>query len=161
MDSTQYFGPAQGFAEQMAAAEAGIRRERRSLPAHDLNGVRRRDWAKAVLGAEIKHAIDDFWRVAFDQRIGLLFDRYRWQSEPLPYRFDHEVRAAEAWAALGELQMHEGDRYGWWQLWTGWNEQQRAQWKAGWWRRARQFVKTMRRYREARAGVDQPVARAA
>jgi hypothetical protein len=141
------------FSEQMAALEDSIRRERRPLPARDLAGANCRTWAAAVLQAEIKHATDDFWRCVYAHGAGLLFDHYRRDREAAPFRFEHEVRARIAWAALGELNMHDGDAQGPLSCWDLWDRARKRQWARERFERKRRFWSDLAAYRAARAAL--------
>jgi len=97
----------QSFADQMRARNA-IRHERRPLPVHDLDGNHRQA-AATVLRAEMKHAstISGAQSTPTAQACCRpLSARARGPS----FRFDHEVRAREAYAWLSDLNMHEADK---------------------------------------------------
>ena len=98
--------PTPSFADQMAELENAIRRERRPLRTFPPAAPTWRRWVADILNAEVKHATEDFWHSAHLLRGGLLFDRYKPYEEARPFRFPHEVRAAEARDALSDLNMH-------------------------------------------------------
>src|SRR5262249_51833115 len=138
--------PTPSFADQMAQLEDAIRRERRPLPTFPPATAKWRDWLATILNAEVKHANEDFWRSAHLLGAGLLFDSNRRSEEALPFRFPHEVRAAEARDALASLNLHEGIKNGVWSMWVHLDETQRAAWRALWFRLARAFVRRMKAY---------------
>lgn len=151
-----------GFADQMAAADAAIRRERRPLPAHDLSGCNYRKWSAAVLAAELKHATDDAWRCIHDLGLGLLFNgQFDRDGEVAQFRFQHEREAGVAAVWLLHLQTHDSDRYGVWARWLVMNRHERIAWA----RRRREllhcWLAAMRFYEAQRAEIDRPIARAA
>src|SRR5438067_2873693 len=111
------------FADRMAELGDAIRRERRPLPVQTFKGNHRQA-AATVLRAEIKHAIDDFWRAVHAHGAGLLFDHYRRERESRPFRFDHEVRAKEAYAWLSDLNIHEAGKDGPWATWMHFSDAQ-------------------------------------
>jgi hypothetical protein len=150
----------QDFADQMAALEAAIRRERCPLAVPDFDR-NYRPAAASVLRAEIKHAIDDFWRSVHAQGAGLLFDHYQREREARPFRFDHEVRAREAYAWLSDLNMHEADKDGPWATWMHFSEAQREAWRARWFFLARGFLRRMKAYQAAKAACHACGCRAA
>lgn len=88
------------------ALYAAIRRERRPLPSHELDGHNYRRWAAAVVEAESNHSDSDFWNAVHKHKAGLLFDRYQ-NDCPALYRFQHEVYARGAVNWLSHLQAHE------------------------------------------------------
>ena len=92
--------PTPRFADQMADLEDAIRRERRPLEAFPPPAPTRRQVVADIVNAEVKHATEDFWQSAHRLGAGLLFDRYKPYEEARPFRFPHEVRAAEARDAL-------------------------------------------------------------
>ncbi len=143
----------QSFADQMAELEAAMRCERRPLPAHDLASADCRKWAAAVLQAEIRHATDDFWRCVYAHGAGLLFDRYQRDREADPFRSEHEVKARIAWAALGDLNMHDGDARGPWACWGLWDRARKRQWARERFERKRRFWSDLAAYRMARAAL--------
>jgi hypothetical protein len=138
------------FADQMAALEAVIRRERRPLAVPDFDRNYRPAVA-SVLRAEAKHAIDDFWRLVHVHGAGLLFDHHQREREARPFRFDHEVRAREAYAWLSDLNMHEADKDGPWATWMHFSEAQREAWRVRWLFLARGFLRSMKAYQVAKA----------
>jgi hypothetical protein len=141
------------FPEQMAALEDTIRRERRPLPARDLAGPGCRKSAATVLQAEVRHATDDFWRCAYAHGAGLLFDHCQRDREAAPFRFEHEVRARIAWAALGDLNMHDGDARGPLSRWDLWDRARKRQWARERFERKRRFWSDLAAYRAARAAL--------
>jgi hypothetical protein len=153
-----------GFHEAPDSVHAAIRRERRPLPPHELDGGNYRRWAAAVCGAEARHAADDFWSSV--HRLGLagLFDRDDgFGGHEAPFRFAHETHAFAALSWLSHLQAHESDRRGPWAAvrWNTWDAGQRREWFA----RRRDlwsgFVRQVERYRQARrrlAAASQPLA---
>ncbi len=149
------------FAEQMAALEDSLRRARRALPAYDPTGTGDRKWAAAVLQAEVKHATDDFWRCVYAHDAGLLFDHRRRDDEARPFRFEHEVRARIAWAALGDLNMHDGDARGPWSCWELWDRGRKRQWARERLERKRRFWSDLAAYRKARAALARSLPKAA
>jgi hypothetical protein len=148
--------PTPSFADQMAELEDAIRRERRPLRAFPPAAPTWRQWVADIVNAEVKHATEDFWQSAHHLGAGLLFDRYKPYEEARPFRFPHEVRAAEARDALSDLNLHEGVRHGAWSMWVHLNDRQRAVWSAHWFHLARIFVKRMQAYVKARAAVTVP-----
>jgi hypothetical protein len=148
------------FADQMAALEDSIRARRRPLPTRDLAG-NHRPWAAAVLQAEIAHATDDFWRCVYAEGAGLLFDRYQRDREAGPFRFEHEVKARIAWAALGDLNMHDGDARGPWACWDLWDRARKRQWARERLERKRRFWSDLAAYRAARAALSAVLPKAA
>ena len=104
------------FAGQMADLEAAIRRARQPMLPLERQGASYRQWATAVLLAEIRHATDDFWRCAHAHGAALLFDHHKRVEEARPFCFKHEVHAVEAWDWLGALNVHEGRKSGPWAL---------------------------------------------
>lgn len=170
MDSTRYFSGAQtearhdattGFAEQMSTADSAIRRDRRPLPSHDLNGANYRKWMAAVLHAELKHATDDFWSCANRLGFGLLFDHYQRDLEASAFRFPHERLAGVAANHLMHLSAHDSDRYGPWAIWQRLSRDSRV----AWCRRRREllhgFLRACHHYQSARQAVDQQTIRRA
>jgi len=149
------------FADQMAKLAAAIRRERRPLPVLEIVGTTYRQGAAAVLWAEIRHATDDFWRSVHAYGAGLLFDHYRRDLEARPFRFDHEVRASEAYAWLSDLNMHQADKEGPWSIWMLYNEAQRLAWRVRWFHLARGFLRRMKAYHAAREALAVPLPKAA
>jgi hypothetical protein len=156
--------PRRGFHEAPDSVHAAIRRERRPLPPHELDGGNYRRWAAAVCGAEARHAADDFWSSV--HRLGLagLFDRDDgFGGHEAPFRFAHETHAFAALSWLCHLQAHESDRRGPWAAvrWNTWDEDRRREWFV----RRRYlwsgFVRQVERYRQARrrlAAASQPLA---
>lgn len=134
-----------------------IRRERRPLPAHCLDGVSYRTWAAAVCGAEVAHRGRDFARV--ERLLGFNFDRWLEPTCEEWGQFQHEAFAAAAMVWLSHLQAHESNRRAPmdclpWDLWTSkrrkdWLARRRVLW-AG-------FVRQVERYRAARVAIDAPV----
>lgn len=171
MNSTEYFSGAQtearhhasqGFAEQMATADAAIHRDRRPLPSHCLDGVSYRKWMAAVLHAELKHATDDAWRCIHALGLGLLFNgQFDRDGEVAQFRFPHEREAGVAAVWLLHLQTHDSDRYGVWERWTTWTYDERV----AWCRRRREllhgWLRACRHYQSARQAVDQATVRRA
>lgn len=96
----------------MADLEAAIRLARQPMPALERQDASYRQWATAILLAEITHATDDFWRCAHAHGAGPLFDHHKRVEEARPFRFQHEVRAIEAWDWLGALNIDEGWKSG-------------------------------------------------
>lgn len=101
------------FADALARVTAAIRRDRRPLPSHELahqglTGADRRRWARAVLEAEDRHAVADFWRAAHALGAGSMFDHYRPRQEALPYFLRHERLAGVALAWSIHLDLHDG-----------------------------------------------------
>jgi hypothetical protein len=156
--------PRRGFPKAPDSVHAAIRRERRPLPPHELDGGNYRRWAAAVCGAEARHAADDFWSSV--HRLGLagLFDRDDgFGGHEAPFRFAHETHAFAALSWLCHLQAHESDRRGPWAAvrWNTWDEDRRREWFV----RRRYlwsgFVRQVERYRQARrqlAAASQPLA---
>src|SRR5438445_5169466 len=140
----------QCFSGPMAELEGAIRRDRRPLPVLEIAGATYRQWAAAVLRAEMKHATDDFWRCVYARRAGLLFDHYQREREAGPFRFDHEVRARAAYAWLSDLNMHEGVKHGAWATWKHLNDAQRLVWRVHWFHLARGFLQRTTAYRAAK-----------
>jgi hypothetical protein len=156
--------PRRGFPEAPDSVPAAIRRERRPLPPHELDGGNYRRWAAAVCGAEARHAADDFWSCIYRLGVAALFDRNDgFGGHEAPFRFAHETHAFAALGWLSHLQAHESDRRGPWAAvrWNTWDEGRRREWFA----RRRYlwsgFVRQVERYREARrrlAAASQPLA---
>jgi len=143
---------------------AAIRRARRPLPPHALDGGNYRRWAAAVCAAEARHAADDFWACVYRLGAAALFDRDDgFGGHEAPFRFAHETHAVAALSWLSHLQAHESDRRGPWAAvrWNSWDDGQRRDWFA----RRRYlwsgFVRQVERYRAARrrlADAAQPLA---
>jgi hypothetical protein len=151
----------QHFAEQMAALEDSLRRARRPLLVHDPAGADDRKWAAVVLQAEIQHATDDFWRCVYAHGAGLLFDHHQRDREAAAFRFEHEARARLAWAALGDLNMHDGDARGSWSCWDLWDRARKRQWARERLERKRRFWSDLAAYRAARAALIHSLPKAA
>lgn len=129
-----------------------IRRERRPLPAHDLESVNFRAWAVALCNAEVAHRSRDFHRV--ERTLGLIFDRWLEPDCEQLGQFPHEAHAAAALVWLSHLQTHESEKR---TPWSGvsfrcWRESDRARWLAK--RRIlwSGFLRQVERYRVARGG---------
>lgn len=145
------------FADAMAKVMAAIRRDRRPLPSHELDSreltsgdCRRR--ARAVLEAEDRHAIADFWRCAHAVGAGLMFDHYRPRQEALPYFLRHERLAGVALAWRVHLDLHDGSLRG--STLARPREQRRAwlrQWACERSTIKQRFAVAMAAYRDARA----------
>jgi hypothetical protein len=152
------------FHDALDGVHAAIRRERRPLPPHELDGVNYRRWAAALCGAEARHAADDFWSIVYRLGLANRFDRDDgFGGHEAPFRFAHETHAFAALSWLSHLQAHESDRRGPWAVvrWNIWDAQQRRDWFA----RRRTlwsgFVRQVERYRVARrklAAAAQPLA---
>lgn len=150
------------FADAMTRVTAAIHCDRRPLPSHELecrnltSGDRRR-WARAVLEAEDRHAVADFWRSAHAVGAGLMFDHYRPRQEALPYFLRHERLAGVALAWRVHLDLHDGTLRG--NTPARSREQRRTQLHRQWlrqWARERwtikqKFAAAMAAYRNARA----------
>jgi len=145
------------FADAMAKVTAAIRRDRRPLPSHELDSREltssdRRRWARAVLEAEDRHAVADFWRSAHAVGAGLMFDHYRPRQEALPYFLRHERLAGVALAWRVHLDLHDGTLRG--DARARPREQRRAwlrQWARERWTIKQKFAAAMAAYRDARA----------
>ena len=143
---------------------AAIRRARRPLPPHALDGGNYRCWAAAVCAAEARHAADDFWACVYRLGAAALFDRDDgFGGHEAPFRFPHETHAFAALSWLCHLQAHESDRRGPWAgvRWNTWNDAQRHDWFARRHYLWSGFVRQVERYREARrrlAAASQPLA---
>jgi hypothetical protein len=148
--------PTPSFADQMADLEDAVRRERRPLRAFPPPAPTWRQSAADIVNAEIKHATEDFWQSAHRLGAGLLFDRYKPYEEARPFRFPHEVRAAEARDALSDLNLHEGVRHGPWSMWVHLDDRRRVAWRARWFHLARLFLRRMQAYATARTAVSVP-----
>lgn len=98
---------ATGFVDQLEARWAAVRRDRRPLPSHDLDGENCRRWAAAVCGAELDHANADFWRLAWRYDVAPFVDRYQDPSPHARYWLPHERQAGVVLNALGHLQAAE------------------------------------------------------
>jgi hypothetical protein len=149
------------FAEAFDQVEAAIRRERKPLPSHALDGVALRAWATAVLAAEVRHAVEDSWRAIHALGASRFFDSLKRTEESRAFWFEHEWAAVTAQEALGALNLHDGDVKGGWSRCTGWN---RTRWRE--WGRERlalkqQFWRFLARYRALRAPIDQATPAAA
>jgi hypothetical protein len=152
------------FGDALDSVHAAIRRARRPLPPHALDGAHYRRWAAAACAAEAKHAADDFWSIVYRLGLAARFDRDDgFGGHEAPFRFAHETHAFAALSWLSHLQAHESDRRGPWAVvrWNTWDARQRRQWIA----RRRTlwsgFVRQVERYREARrelATATQPLA---
>jgi len=147
-----------------------IRRERRPLPAHDLDGVNCRQWALAVCGAEVKHRGRDFRRC--EHALGVGFDRWDNPACEEMGQFEHEAAAGTVLNVQGHLV--GADDYVATLLRT-----LRGQREAGWQREAavtlgdlraalhrrrtiwRQFLVALDRYRTARRTFDTAAIREA
>lgn len=107
-----------------------IRRERRPLPAHDLEAVPFRAWAVAVCHAEVAHRSRDFHRV--ERTLGLVFDRWLEPDCEQLGQFQHEAHAAAALVWLSHLQTHESEKRTPWSgvPFKGWSEPERVRWFA-------------------------------
>jgi hypothetical protein len=150
--------------ETSDSVHAAIRRERRPLPPHDLDGGNYRRWAAAVCAAEARHAADDFWACVYRLGLAALFDRDdQFGGHEAPFRFAHETHAFAALSWLSHLRAHESDRRGPWAAvrWNIWDAGRRREWFA----RRRYlwsgFVRQVERYRAARrrlAAASQPLA---
>ena len=143
------------------SVHAAIRRERRPLPPHALDGANYRRWAAAVCAAEARHAADDFWASVYRLGLAGLFDRDDgFGGHEAPFRFAHETHAFAALSWLSHLQAHESDRRGPWAAvrWNTWDEGRRRDWFA----RRRYlwsgFVRQVERYRAARRQLAAPPA---
>ena len=146
------------------SAHEAIRRARRPLPPHELDGGPYRRRAAAVCAAEAHHAADDFWSCVHRLGLAALFDRDDgFGGHEAPFRLAHETHAVAALGWLSHLQAHESDRRGPWATvrWNTWNDAQRREWFA----RRRYlwsgFVRQVERYREAcrrLAAAGQPLA---
>ena len=101
--------------DALDSVHAAIRRERRPLPPHELDGGNYRRWAAAVCSAEACHAVDDFWACVYRLGAADLFDRDDgFGGHEAPFRFPHETHAFAALSWLSHLQAHESDRRGPW-----------------------------------------------
>ncbi len=141
-----------------ATADDLIRRERRPLPPHDLDGVNYRRWAAAVCQAEVDHADADFWRVVHRHKYAITIDRFREPDAAAAYRVAHEAHAGAALNWLSHLQTHDSDRHGPWARWNRWDYGHRV-----WWVLRRRtlvhgWLRCMRAYHQARALVEQQEA---
>ena len=134
-----------------------IRRERRPLPAHEINAVNCRmswrAWAVATCHAEVAHRSRDFQRV--ERTLGLVFDRWLEPDCEQLGQFPHEAHAAAALVWLSHLQTHESEKRAPWSgvPFKGWRETDRTQWFAK--RRAlwSGFLRQVGRYRLARQAL--------
>ncbi len=133
-------------------AEA-IRRERRPLPAHDLDGNNHRAWASAVCQAEVNHRGADYLRACSHLRITLDDSIY---GEEVG-QFAHECHAGAALNWMSHLQTHDGDRHGPWSSWAIWTREQRIEWLQRRRHLLHGFLRQVRKYRAARAIIDRPV----
>jgi hypothetical protein len=156
--------PRFGFHDAPDSVHAAIRRERRPLPPHELDGGNYRRWAAAVCAAEARHAADDFWAAVYRLGLAARFDRDDgFGGHEASFRFAHETHAFAALSWLSHLQAHESDRRGPWAAvrWNTWDDGRRREWFA----RRRYlwsgFVRQVERYRAARrrlAAASQPLA---
>jgi hypothetical protein len=144
-----------GFADRMEQIDAAIRRDRRPLPSHDLNTDNYRRWARAVLHAEVKHAVDDFWRCANALGAGLVFDDYHRAREAAPYRFDHERKAETALHWLDQLNLHDGTARDPWSHWTIYSRERRREWARERWQLKQKFSVAMGAYLGARVAYQE------
>jgi len=151
----------QSFAEQMAVLEDSLRCARRPRPASRPAATGDRGGAATVLQAEIRHATDDFWRCVYAHGAGLLFDHQQRDREAAPFRFEHEVRARLAWAALGDLNIHDGDARGPWSCSDLWNRGRKRQWARERLELKRRYWSDLAAYWEARMALMQSVRKAA
>jgi len=147
--------------EGLSAADL-IRRERRPLPAHDLDGVNYRAWAAAVCDAEFAHRSRDFARV--EVLLGLSIDYHAYPTCVEWGQFRHEAYACAGLNWLSHLQAHERERRAPWDClpWDMWSAKRRKDWLT----RRRYlwagFLKAVRAYQAERAKLDAPAfARAA
>lgn len=140
-----------GFADAMQQVDAGIRRERRPLPCHDLHTEHYRQWAKAVLEAEDRHAVDDSWRCIRRSKGALMFDHYRPRQEALRFFLRHEKLAGVALAWLSHLDLHDGSA----RVSLGrWQRQEWRRWARERWTIKQKFAAAMAAYRDARAAYE-------
>lgn len=131
-----------------------IRRERRPLPAHDLDGANYRAWALAVCHAEVEHRSNDFEHACFKLRVE--YDRWANPNVVMIGSFDHEGFAGLALTWLSHLQFMDGQRRGVWAS-GAWGIYTRAE-KVAWVQKRRTvvhgFLRAMAQYRAARAELD-------
>ena len=152
------------FADAMTKVTAAIRQDRRPLPSHDLNSrdltsADRQRWARAVLEAEDRHAVADFWRSAHAVGAGLMFDHYRPRQEALPYFLRHERLAGVALAWRVHLDLHDGTLRG--NTLARPREQRRSwlrQWTRERWTIKQKFAAAMAGYRDARLAYEAETA---
>lgn len=127
-----------------------IRALREPLPSHELPGGNFRKWAVAVCTAEVKHRERDYERV--EALLGLNTDRWDFPGACERGQFLHEKRASEALNWLRHLQTHESEKRTPWSFipWTDWKRERRAAWVAR--RRVlwAGFLRSVRKYQEAR-----------
>jgi hypothetical protein len=149
------------FAEALDRVDAAIRRERKPLPSHALDGVALRAWAAAVLPAEMHHAVEDSWRAIHALGAASFFDGLKRTEQSRQFWFAHEWAAVNAHAALGALNLHDGDVKGRWQRSAGWPRHRWREWARDRLALKQQFWRFLARYRALRAPIDQATPAAA
>lgn len=135
-----------------------IRRERLPLGSHDLAGVSVRAWAAAVCGAEVAHRDADFTRAVTS--LGISVDRYGDPDCVEIGQFPHEAYAAAAMNWLSHLRAHESLRGRSFRGFRSWSAAERQEWinrRRYLWAGA---LRQIKRYREARAAINQPASQA-
>jgi len=127
-----------------------IGRERMPLPAHEVIGGNFRQWAVAVLHAEVTHRAADFARV--ERVLGVGVDRWDQPNCVIMGQYPHEARAGEALLWLSALQSHENEKrtpFNF-KVWRDWHPSWRRAWIAK--RRSlwRGFLRAVHAYQDAR-----------
>ena len=146
------------FAEALDQVETAIRRERKPLPSHALDGVTLRSWAAAVLPAEKNHAVEDSWRAIHALGASPVFDSFKRVEQSRSFWFAHEWAAVTAHEALSVLNLHDGDVKGGWSRSKGWNRKRWHEWARERSALKQQFWRFLARYRALRAPIDQQAA---
>lgn len=157
----------QGWIDSIEQADAAVRRERRPLPPHDLNGVNYLRWATAVLQAEVNHAQNDSWRCITDLGVTAFYDRWQRGDELARFRFRHEELAGIALLWRSSLISHDNFRHGpsivrdYLERWNRWDHADKVEWLGK--RRAllHGFLTAAKAYQQARAAIDRPTSPAA
>jgi hypothetical protein len=143
MDALIYTRPELSFAQRVALL-------RRPLPSHAIEGGNFRQWAVAVLTAEVRHRERDYLRV--EAELGVTVDRWDFPNCDEVGQFPHEAHAGDALLWLSHLQAHEIEKRTPWSFvpWTDWKRETRAAWMqkrrdlwAG-------FLRAVRKYKAAR-----------
>ena len=146
------------FAETLDRVDAAIRRERKPLPRHALDGVVLRAWAAAVLPAEMDHAVEDSWRAIHALGASPFFDSRKRTEVSRAFWFEHEWAAVTAKEALGALNLHDGDVKGGWNRCDGWTRKRWREWARERLALKQQFWRFLARYRALRAPIDRRAA---
>jgi len=135
--------PGLSFAQRVAIL-------RKPLPSHTIEGGNFRQWAVAVLHAEVKHREADFARV--ERELGVSVDRWEFPNCVIVGQYLHEARAGDALLWLSVLQTHESEkrRPFNFKVWADWHPKWRRAWidkRRYLWRG---FLNAVRDYQHAR-----------